>query len=360
MLDNLLDFTVLLLLDETTAGFVELLSFHGEGRVVSVSLRDDVSFDGDGLGGIDVISSDHSDGDSSSSDGSNSSGNFLSDSVFNSNDADEDVVSGQFNVLNSLNGLSFSILVFLSLSFFVVLLAEFTLLDISVRNSDGTEGVLGVVSDLAFDDGSGSVVNVLNFTISIHVLGALSKDDLGSSLHLSSDSIAISVAGRERSHSLSAGSEVETSQFSDSTSISLFLNEGLLFSEVAASDEVHHGFISGRSALKRDVTADTLGDLFDQLFVESHLNKVLVFRDLDGLLGFGINNEVDSVSTELDADGRLDIDIFSRVKFDDFHHVVGEGAGLIGTDVISSSHDFTRGKLLHITLILQHLDDGVS
>lgn len=359
VLDDLLGLTVLSLLDESTAGIVECLSDHGERGVGPVLLFDDLGLNSDSDGSTNVISSNHSDGNSSLSDSLNGSGNFSSDSIFNTDDADKSVVSSELDVLNTsrVRGIGFNLL------FFVVLLTALALLQVLVGNSDSAEGVISVASNLLLDVFSGGIVHGDDLTFSIHHLVTLSEDNFGSSLHLSSDSVAFNtVAGRERSHSLSAGSEFERVKTLGLGTVlfSLFRNDSGLLGDVASLNHVDHGFISGRGVVKRHVTADTFSELLDQIFVETHFAEVLFSRFLHSLLGSFIDDEVDTVFSLFDSDGGCNIQVLSGVDLDDLHNVVGKSTSLVGADVIYTSHNFARRKLLDIALDLQHLDDGVG
>jgi len=102
VLNVLLLLAILLLLNESTTSFVEGFTFHGDFRVVSLRLLDDVSLDGDGLGSVNVVSSHHSHADSSILDVSHSLGDFSSDSILDTNDSDESVFLLKFNVEEAL------------------------------------------------------------------------------------------------------------------------------------------------------------------------------------------------------------------------------------------------------------------
>lgn len=44
----------------------------------------------------------------------------------------------------------------------------------------------------------------------------------------------------------------------------------------------------------------------------------------------------------------------------DLHLILGKSSGLVRANVISTTHDFTRGKTLHIVVVLQHALNGVG
>jgi len=357
VLDDLLDLTVLSLLNESTTGIVELLSDHGERCVVPVLLFDDLGLDGDSDGGTNVISSNHSDGNSGLSDSLNGSGNFSSDSIFNTDDTDKSVVTSELDVLNTLRGAG----IVLSLLFVIVLLTALALLQVLVGNSDSAESVISVASNLLLDVFSGGILEGDDLTFSIHVLVTLSEDNFGSSLHLSSDSVAFdTVVGRERSHSLSAGSEFERVEALSVVLLRLLLNDGLSLGVVASLNHEDHGFISRRGVVKRHVSADTFNELLGQSFIETHFAEVLFSRVLQCLLSSFVDDEIDTVFSLTAGDSRCDIVVLSREDLDDLHNVVGKSTSLVRADVINTSHDFARRKLLDITLDLQHLDDGVG
>lgn len=139
-----------------------------------------------------------------------------------------------------------------------------------------------------------------------------------------------------------------------------FLTDSIGLSKVTTSNHVHHSLISGRGLGQGYITADTLSKLQDQFGGETHFSKASFLHNLLWLLGFFIDNKADSIFSNLGLDSRCDFEVFTREESNDLHDVVGESTSLVRADVVSSSHDLTRGKLLHITLVVQHLDDGVS
>lgn len=362
--DLLLLFAVTLSFDESTACVVESFSFHGVVWVFSVFRVQDHGLDSNCLGGIDVITSDHADSDSSFLDSGNSSGYFSSDGILNADNADENVFLLQLNVLNTGRVFILAVGLLLFLHFFIIVpITALTLLHILVGDGDGPEGVHGVSCDLTCDLFSVGVGNRDDVAFFIQTLVALLKDDFGSSLQLSSDTVAIlTVALGEGSHSLSAGGEVEGVE---AVSLGLVLGSHLLddfvfVSIVATLDQVDHGLIGGRGSLERHVAADSFSEFFNKFLVKTHFTEILFSRDLQWLLGDRVYHEGDAVGFLLDSDSRFNRQIFAREHFDNFHDIVSESAGFVRADVVSASHDFAGSELLHITLVFQHLDDRVG
>lgn len=317
VLHFLLLFAVTLNFDETTALVVENLSFHGEGSVFSVAIIQDIGLYSDGLGGVDVVASDHADSDSSFLNSFNGFGDFCSDGIFNADNADEDVVLLQLNVLNTSSVLRLAVFTLLFLHFiFVVLLTALALGHILVGNGDGSEGVLGVSGDLRLNLFSVGVTESDDVAFSIETLVALLKDNFRSSLQLSSDTVAIeSVALGEGSHSLSAGGEVEGVEAVrlGLVDLGLILDDVVFRIEVAASDHVGHGLIGGRGSLERHVAADSFSEFFNKFGVKTHFSEVLLSRDLYRLFGIWVYLEGNTVVFLLDFNSRFNCEVSARV-----------------------------------------------
>ena len=264
-----------------------------------------------------------------------------SDDVINTHDADQSRIV-DLNVLD------------LTIVWLIVLISVQTWLKFAVSKSNSSQGFLRVESDVREDLLSDLVVEALNLTSLIHVLGALLKDELGGSLDHKTlvvgflcwcsfgsfrDARLASVLDNGR-HSLSAGGEWEADDI-------LVLISGLVtllkFMHVDATslEKVNHAFISS-SVLIGDIASD--GGL-------KHI-PVDLSEDFKGLNWQHLLSLLILISVQFD--------VLADPDASDLHLVERERASLIRADVGCASHDLASSQLLDVVLILEHLALRVS
>lgn len=152
---------------------------------MNLGLIKDLAINSDSAGGYDIVTSDHTDGNTGLIDISDGAWNFGSNDIHNAEDADE----GKTLLLNVLDFL---------IDGFVVLGTTLVFLKIFVGKSNSAESLCSVGVDNIIDSAVGSVVNNLNVTVDIEVVAAASLHDFRGTLN--DESLVVAVLGLNALH----------------------------------------------------------------------------------------------------------------------------------------------------------------
>jgi hypothetical protein len=316
--------------DNTSHLLVEFGAFEADTFVANLVLSDDSAVYGNSLRGHNVVTSDHTNGDTSLGDGLDGAGDFRADNVHNTEDADEGESAG-------LNVFDFTV------SGLVVELAVLVGHDVLVGEGDSAEGLLGVPSDDVVEAASHFVGHGLNLSVDVNEVRAAVLNDFGGSLNVE----ALLVAGvgslnvvEDSRHPFALGGEGETNGVSRDV---LLDNLGLV--GAATVEKIDHRPVGG-SRVSSNVAGNVLFDKRSEN-VGGVAEDVLLPVERGHFLGLLVL-------------GDIDLDVLASVDVGDLHLVKSEGSGLVGADVVGTAHDLAGGETLDIVGVLQHALNGVS
>jgi len=167
------------LVNESSNELTKLGSLHAGTLILLLLIVQDSAFLCNRNGGDLVVSGDHSDSHASFVALDDCSGNFFSDDVFDSGDADQGVAV-HFNIVD-----------FASFHFLLVVFASFFGLEILVSECNSSQGVLGVGLNLLVELSLHGVVEHGFDTMLVQEVRTSLKDNFGSSLGVESLLVAV-------------------------------------------------------------------------------------------------------------------------------------------------------------------------
>lgn len=143
---------------ESTAHFVELRAFFADVRVVQVGLRNDATLDGNSLGSIYIITSNHAYCNTSCLDLFDGAGDLTAYCVLNTKNS----YKSETVLFNIFNGFVLGVIVFLSI---------LSRGDIFVSDGNWSKSFSGIAFNQTLDHVQNSIILVLDLTSLIHIAG---------------------------------------------------------------------------------------------------------------------------------------------------------------------------------------------